>query len=516
MLSSLSGDMFKRPLFKASDSELIEKFHKLEDFFTLADLLEFNAYGLRRIFYEIRRQGKHYQEFSIKKKSGGERQIFAPDSKLKFIQRRLAYILSLIYLGRPSVHGFMRGRSIITNAELHARRRLLLNIDLEDFFPTIHFGRVRGRLLAHPYDLSRSGATIVAGFCCHWGKLPQGAPTSPIISNMICSKLDYELQRLTHSEHCTYSRYADDIVFSTTRGSFSENMVEITTGKQEIGSKLNTFITGNGFKVNQKKTRIRFNTERQEVTGLVVNSFPNVKRSLVKQIRAMLYAWKKFGIESTSKHYGYRNENSFYEVLRGKINFIKLVKTKEDSTYRVLAEKFNDQAGKPVFEIVPVKDWPDEELIPVGGYYKGTDLLERLFSKAEKEIFVLDNYLTGKIIGLLEGRVVKNQSLSIKILISRNNILKYNDCINALKGLIKIHPEIQMDCREGSRENPGGLHDRYIVIDGAEIFQSGHSFAELGKSATRISRMRNQRLKSEALIEFESLFINATKINLAL
>lgn len=504
-----------RPLFKASDSELIEKFHKLENFFTLADLLEFNVYGLERMFYEIRRQGMHYHEFSIKKKSGGERQIFAPDYKLKLVQRRLAYIFSLIYLGRASVHGFMRGRSIITNAERHVHRKLLLNIDLEDFFPTIHFGRVRGILQARPYGLSKSGATIVAGFCCYKGKLPQGAPTSPIISNMICSKLDYELRQLAYNEHCIYSRYADDIVFSTTKGNFSENMIGITTEKQEIGSKLNTFITGNGFKVNQKKIRIRFHTEKQEVTGLIVNSFPNVKRSLIKQVRAMLYAWKKFGIESASKHYGCRNKNSFCEVLRGKINFIKLVKTKEDNTYRVLAEKFNSQFCKPVFEIVPIKNWPDEEYISVGEYYMAEDFLERIFSMAEKEIFILDNYLTGNVIGLLEWETKINPSLLIKLLISKESVKKYENCINALKKFIELHPKTQMDCREGLPRNPGGLHGRFIVIDGKEIYQSGHSLAELGDKGAHMSRMRAQHVKKKALIEFESLFSDATKINLA-
>jgi RNA-directed DNA polymerase len=178
--------MSKRPLFKASNSELIDKFHKVEDFPTLANLLEFNVYGLERIFYELRSSGKHYHKFSIKKRSGEERPILAPDYKLKIIQRRLAYVLSLIYLGRISVHGFRRGKSIITNAERHTHRRLLLNIDLENFFPTIHFGRVRGILQVSPYNLSRPGAIIIAGFCCHMGKLPQGG----VYMAHVCSKCD--------------------------------------------------------------------------------------------------------------------------------------------------------------------------------------------------------------------------------------------------------------------------------------------------------------------------------------
>lgn len=504
-----------RPLFKASDDELIDKFHKLKDFYSLADLLEFNAYGLKRIFYEIRRREKHYHEFSIKKKSRGERQILAPDNKLKIIQRRLAYVLSLVYLGRISVHGFIRNKSIITNAERHTHRRLLINIDLEDFFPTIHFGRVRGILQVRPYNLSKSGATIIAGFCCYKGKLPQGAPTSPIISNMICSKLDYELQQLTYNEHCTYSRYADDIVFSTTKGSFSDNMIETTMGKQEIGSKLNTFITNNGFKVNQKKTRIRFYTERQEVTGLIVNKFPNVKRDFIKQVRMMLHVWRKFGIESASKQYTDKHGTNFYEALRGKINFIKLVKTKESNVYRTLAEKFNNLTGKTVFEIVAIKNWPEEEYISAGELYKGLNFLKKIFSMAEKEIFILDNYLAGDVISLLEEQFNKNQSLLIKLFISRReNNEKYINCISVLKNFISLHPEVQIDCREGLLRQPKGLHGRFIVIDGIEIYHSGHSFAQLGEKSDCISRMLTQHAKSDALINFDSLFSDATKISL--
>lgn len=501
-----------RPPFKASDSELISKFHKLEDFFTLADLVELNRYSLERMFYEIKRQGKHYHEFLIEKKSNNsKRKILAPDKKLKILQRRLSYILSLIYIDKVSVHGFLRGKSIITNAERHIHRRLLLNIDLENFFPTIHFGRIRGRLQTRPFNLSRSGATIVAGFCSYMGKLPQGAPTSPIISNIICSKLDYELQKLAYSEHCTYSRYADDITFSTTKGSFPEKIAEMV-GKKEAGAELNTIINRNGFFINKIKTRIRFSTERQEVTGLVVNKFPNVKRKLIKEVRMMLHIWKKFDVDKVNKKFS----DKFYEILRGKINFIKLVKTKESNTYRVLAEKFNNLSGKKIFEIVPIKNWPDEEYISVGEVYKGIDFIRSVISLSEKEIFILDNYLAGSVVTLLEEQFNRDQSLSIKILISsneRNN--KYSDCINSLKQLKSLHPTIQIDCREGLPRQPGGLHGRFLVIDGIEIYQSGHSFAQLGEKIDRISRMRAQHAKNKALVDFEDLFNNATQIGLS-
>ena len=508
--------MHMRPSFKATDDELIEKFHRVSNFGTLADLLEFNAYALERIFGETRYQEKHYTEFFINKKSGEKRQILSPKYKLKFIQRRLAHVLSLIYIGRASVHGFRQGKSIITNAEKHIRHKALLNIDLKDFFPTIHFGRIRGILQAFPYGLSKNGATIIAGFCCHKGVLPQGAPTSPIISNMICSKLDYQLQHFAYEEHCIYSRYADDLVFSTNnRNGFSQNMLEGGASEWIAGPKLNEIVVGNGFEINPNKTRIRFYTERQEVTGLIVNKFPNVKREFIKEVRMMLHIWKKFGIKNASAQYQNKYCTDFYESLKGKINFIKQIKTKGDNTYRILAEKFNSLAEKKIFEIIPIKNWPEEEHFVRGELYKGLNFLETIFLCATREIFIIDNYLKGTIVSLLESILSKNKLINFKLLISQENKKKYEDCIGELKKLINLHPEIQIDCRE-SLKDKGRFesHDRYIIIDEVEIYHSGHSLGQLGEASSSIIRMRALTKKKKVLDDLKSQFDNAQKVTL--
>jgi RNA-directed DNA polymerase len=511
--------MHKRPLFKATDVELVEKFHKVKDFETLADLLEFNAKGLERMLTEIKRQEKHYKEFYIKKKSGEDRQILVPDYKLMLVQRRLAHILSLIYIGRASVNGFRQGKSIITNAERHIRRKALLNIDLKDFFPTIHFGRIRGILQVFPYKLPKNGATIIAGFCCYKSRLPQGAPTSPVISNIICSKLDYDLQQLSYEEHCTYSRYVDDITFSTTsRNGFSQNMFGGGPSGWAIGEKLNEIIARNGFNINPRKTRMRFLTERQEVTGLVVNKFPNIKRGFVKEVRMMLHIWKKFGIEMASEYYATKHWSDFYESLRGKINFIKLIKTKRDSTYRNLAEKFNVLNGQTVFEIVPIKNWPEEGHFKEGSLYKATEFLSAVFDCAEQEIFILDNYFMGSIVSLLEKIFLKNNSINFKILISKRNQEKYKECIVVLKQVVELHPKIKIDCRESlpvKEKKSFRLHDRYIIIDEAEVYHSGHSFGQLGQiSSSSIIRMRAPSERKDVLDDLKSQFDDAKKISL--
>jgi len=514
----LAPSIIMQAFFKASNLELINRFHKVDGLIDLANLLEVDSSELLLLFYGLRRGGGYYKEFSIPKKTGGERKILAPDSRLKFVQRKLAYVLSLVYFGRPSVHGFRLGRSIITNAECHARKKCLLNIDLKDFFPTIHFGRVRGLLQAKPYGLSKTGATAVAGICCFWGKLPQGAPTSPVISNMVCAKLDYELQALARGEGATYSRYADDITFSTQRRNLSENIVKFENSSFIAGPKLVEIIRKNGFEINKDKIRMRFLTERQEATGLVVNKFPNVKRSFIREIRIMLHMWRKFNLETASLFYGMKfpgREIYFPEIVRGKINFVKLVKTERDPTYLGLAEKFNDLVGKPVFKIVPIKDWPDEEYIPAGHRYRAIETLETIFANADKEILISDNFLRKDIVGLLEKQVGRSPRLKIRLLFSRGRYKseerKYAECIEAIKKMVSLHKDLSIDCREVL---PGGPHGRNIIIDREEVYHSGHSLDQLGSRADSIIRMRIQSAKRDALQDIETWFANSAEIPL--
>jgi hypothetical protein len=133
-------------------------------------------------------RGRMYQQFCIAKGEGKARLITAPDRRLKILQRKLAPLLGQLYRLRPPVHGFVTARSVKTNAEAHGARRYVVNLDLQDFFPTITERRVRGVLVAIGIDAAV--AAIVARLCCVEDHLPQGAPTSPILSNMICFRLD--------------------------------------------------------------------------------------------------------------------------------------------------------------------------------------------------------------------------------------------------------------------------------------------------------------------------------------
>jgi len=176
----------------------------------LAKLLEYDTEHLESIRSDIDRFRK-YIKFKIPKKGGGERTILAPIKEIKNLQEQLHRLLQHVYRVKPSVHGFTNGRSIVTNAAAHKGKRYVFNLDLQDFFSTITRQRVQGMFAGKPYFLPDRIARFLANICCFKGKLPQGAPTSPIISNMLCAQLDSQLQRLAQRNKCYYTRYADDI-----------------------------------------------------------------------------------------------------------------------------------------------------------------------------------------------------------------------------------------------------------------------------------------------------------------
>lgn len=258
-----------------------------------------------------------------------------------------------VYTPKPSVFGYVRGRSIVDNARKHKRQKYVLNIDLKDFFPSINFGRVRGLFMGKPYFLPAAVATVLAQICCYENQLPQGAPTSPIVSNMICAQMDSQLQTLAKKYKCYYSRYADDMTFST---SLREFPMEVARAIEyppyvKIGEEVKRIIEKNGFEINEKKIRLQPSFRRQEVTGLTVNKFPNVRRRYVREIRAMLHAWEKFGLANAEQeHYllyevdKHRNPNrrlpSFRQIVKGKIEFLGMVRGQDNPIYRRFLEKY--------------------------------------------------------------------------------------------------------------------------------------------------------------------------------
>ncbi|MBC2116769.1 retron Ec67 family RNA-directed DNA polymerase/endonuclease [Listeria booriae] len=267
----------------------------------LAGLLNIPSSKLSYILY-IKKIENLYSSFKLPKKSGGHRVINSPEEDLKDIQKSLAKFLSrqqkIIWdargINQNISHAFIEGKNIISNAENHMNKRFILNVDLEDFFDSFHFGRVRGffaqnRDFRFPIDI----ATIIAQISCYNRTLPQGAPSSPIITNLICNILDIRLLKISKKYRVNYTRYADDLTFSTNDRSFSDKYMKFLV-------EISLEIKHAGFMINNKKTRLQLKDSRQEVTGLIVNKKVNVKKEYYKKTRAMadnLYRHKTFDID---------------------------------------------------------------------------------------------------------------------------------------------------------------------------------------------------------------------------
>jgi S1-C subfamily serine protease len=258
--------------------------------------------------------------------------------------------LYAIYEQRKGVHGFAIGRGITTNAEAHVRQNHVLNIDLEDFFGSINFGRVRGIFLAEPFKLPTSVATLLAQICCHENKLPQGAPTSPIISNMICGRMDSQLKAFANQNGCFYTRYADDITFSTRQRIFPTELATLGETEEQRtvvpSSGLTDLIEKNGFKINKSKTRLLSRSDRQDVTGLTVNRFVNVDRRYIRNIRGAIHAWQTHGFDQAQQKfkttYGGVKGGQLDRTLYGRIQFVGSVRGWDDPLYIRLRDQFND------------------------------------------------------------------------------------------------------------------------------------------------------------------------------
>jgi RNA-directed DNA polymerase len=322
----------------SSDEVLRTQFLALKTPEELAQLLEVPDQTLRFYLYK----NKKYHQFAINKSSGKIRLISAPATRLKLIQRKLSQVLYAVYGSRSPVHGFARGRSVRSNAVRHLGCRWMLNFDIEDFFPSIHFGRVVGMFTHKPYGLPKKVAETLARICCHDGKLPAGAPTSPIIANMVCAKMDAALKALAWSSGCAYTRYADDITFSTRGSGFPEKIVKPGDPKSwAIGDDIASILTEGSFSIHPTKSRLRGPTARHEVTGVRINSGLNVKKKLDRQIRAMLHAWEKFGelkaqedyLKKFHSLYKMNEVPKFRDVVRGKIDFLGFIKGRDSLSY---------------------------------------------------------------------------------------------------------------------------------------------------------------------------------------
>ena len=243
----------------------------------------------------------YYRTFYINKSNGKKRRIDEPLPNLKEIQYWILHeILEKISIS-PYAKAYIKDKSIRENARFHKKQKKILCMDIEDFFGSISYNRVLSvfRKLGYRENVS----VLLANLCCLNKALPQGAPTSPILSNIIASSLDYKISEYVKKENIRYTRYADDLTFS---GDFSEG--HLISSVERICNKY-------GFVINNKKTRVRKKNQRQEVTGIVVNEKMQINAEKRKHIRAEAYYIKKYGYQSHIEYHGIKRERYLYHLI---------------------------------------------------------------------------------------------------------------------------------------------------------------------------------------------------------
>ena len=440
--------------------DAFEKMQSREELLALLNLAKPFVLGTNTVPFEMRQitwhanpklGRKRYRQFVIKKKSGSDRKIHAPVPGLKALQKTLSFILQCVFEPHKAAMGFVRNRSIVDNAKLHAGSNYVYNIDLKDFFPSVDQARVWKCLQLKPFSLALLNgnfenvsawedfkrdalktedpitfntlnykgytetaigpitfdsnfdimkekfviqvgeklsipgeesigvykltnlhpkkrrldlANIIACICCtemeverkneegEWeivkrNVLPQGAPTSPAITNIVCQRLDFLLTGVANRFGLKYSRYADDITFSS--------MHNVYQPEGEFLKELHRIIIEQGFHIKESKTRLQKEGYRKEVTGLLVNEKANVQQRYIKQLRMWLYYWERYGYEraydfffqqyASDKGHKMKGKPDMVNVISGKLDYLKMVKGMENELYLKLKGRFDALTG---------------------------------------------------------------------------------------------------------------------------------------------------------------------------
>ena len=288
-----------------------------------------------------------YQIFTIGKKSGGERRIENPRNALKKVQNRLNDYLQAVYycIKTPIAYGFIINstrekdrRDIFANARRHFGQPYLLNLDLKDFFHSIEVPRIWKMLGQTPFRFQRPAFEALTRLVTYKGRLPMGAPTSPVISNLVMRAVDKDLEDYAKTQDMTVTRYADDITFSS--------QYEIT---QEMFTHIKALIEAHEFKLNESKIKWFAPEDTKEVTGILLlegdklglpdGYFTELEDEIIQLATVML----------VQNRQGKLNTNwvdTFKKHLRGKLNFMGQVIGKNTKEYQDLSTRLN-QASLP-------------------------------------------------------------------------------------------------------------------------------------------------------------------------
>ena len=305
-------DSMNPPLSKEDYEVQITSFEKLKSnnlpfFYNIDHLACLTEISPSQLHLFIKNKRLAYSTFKLPKKRGGFRVINAPSKKMKCVQRWVLDIILYKLDAGEYAHGFLPGRSIFSNASVHVGQELVLGIDIQDFFPTITLNRVRGLFRSIGYNEEISHA--LGELCTFNWRLPQGAPTSPMISNLIAWHIDIKLAKFCEKRDLHYSRYADDITISGGK--------DLPRYKKLIFNR----IQEEGFKINLKKVRLHHKGSSQRVTGLVVNDKVTIGRKKKNNLRAIVHNIVKNSPEDEN----HVNDPFFKERIFGHLAFAKMI-----------------------------------------------------------------------------------------------------------------------------------------------------------------------------------------------
>ena len=287
----------------------------------------------------------NYTTYHLPKKKNGIRSINAPIGRLKKIQKKLNRHLQGVYssIKPDSAKGFVLHRkdsnlkaNIVENAMPHVGNKYVLNMDIKDFFTSISDQRIYLIFRAAPFCFDTQIASALTYLVTTNGCLPQGAPSSPILSNFACLSLDEKLTAFSNQNKWSYTRYADDLTFSSNEA-FTSVQIDF----------IKKVLVQERFEPNEKKFRVRTSNKKQLVTGLVVNEKVNIDRKMLKKTRAMLFDLRVNGASKAAQNHlktEYKPSKDdqliFLQKLNGTINFIGQVRGKDDVIYKKMKSGF--------------------------------------------------------------------------------------------------------------------------------------------------------------------------------
>lgn len=284
----------------------------LYDVEQLSGLFQLNR---KRLFDMMRGAEEHYRPIELKKKNGGTRLLHEPDRKLKQIQHTILRDILMKFSPSPYAKAYVRRRTLTDNAAPHVGRRYLLKLDIADFFGSIRFAQVYSAAFGREH-FPRQVGVILTSFCCYKGVLPQGAPTSPALSNLVMRGFDDRIGQWCAQRGVAYTRYSDDMTFSADEPLY------------HVYQKVKAMLAEAGFRLNEEKTRFVTSASRQSVTGLTVNEKVAVSRAYKRRVRQEAYyalKYREMGEEEKRR-------------LIGKINYILQIE-QDNAQFRTAREQ---------------------------------------------------------------------------------------------------------------------------------------------------------------------------------